>query len=78
MTIAPPPVMIRKTLPSGAARRAPKPVTISASSAAGTRHRILNSRPIRTGTRTMAAMTTMTMGSIEALRAPGRCLKEGG
>ena len=67
MTIAPPPVTMRKTLLSGDARRAPRPVTMSASSAAGTFQRILNSRPTTIGTRTIAAMTTMSTVSISGL-----------
>ena len=55
MTNAPPPVTILNVLPSVPLRLAAKPVTISASSADGTFHRVLNSSAKNSGTMTTAA-----------------------
>src|SRR5690349_11228399 len=60
-TNAPPPVTILKVRSATAAPLTPKPVTIRASSAAGTFHSTLNRIASRNGTRTMMAMTTMSV-----------------
>ena len=60
-TNAPPPVTILKMRSPTALPLTPKPVTIRASSAAGTFHSTLNRIARTSGTTTMAAMTTISV-----------------
>ena len=60
-TNAPPPVTILKIRSPTARPLTPKPVTISASSAAGTFHSTLNRIASTSGTTTTTAMTTISV-----------------